>query len=92
MGGGSVKVYQLMACGYFAINHGRHTVYSDKVYHSQKQARAAMPEFYKLMTATKKVGDTMVMDKTNLRILIHPLELVNNKKEEKHGGTKKPKG
>lgn len=78
-----MKVYQLMACGYFALNHGRYTVYSDKVYHSQKQARAAMPKFYKLMTTEKKVGDTMVMDKTNLRILIHPLTLVSNKKGEK---------
>ena len=75
-----MKVYQLMACGYFAINHGRYTVYSDKVYHSQKQARAAMPAFYKNMTTAKKVGDTMVMNKSDLRILIHPLELVNNKK------------
>lgn len=80
-----MKIYQLMACGYFAINHARYTVYSDKVYHSQKQARANIPMFYKDMTTSKKVADTMVMDKKNLRILIHPLELVNNKKEEKNG-------
>ena len=85
-----MKVYQLMACGYFAINHARYTVYSEKVYHSQKQARAAMPAFFKFMTTAKKVGDTMVMNKKDMRILIHPLELVNNKKEEKHGGTKEP--
>jgi len=80
MGDSGMKVYQLMACGYFAINHARYTVYSDKVYHSQKQARAAMPEFYKFVTTSKKIGDTMVMNKTDLRILIHPLTLVNNKK------------
>lgn len=85
-----MKVYQLMACGYFAINHARYTVYSEKVYHSQEQARAAMLAFYKLMTTPKKVGDTMVMNKSDLRILIHPLTLVNNKKETKNGGTKKP--
>ena len=87
-----MKVYQLMACGYFAINHARYTVYSENVYRSQKQARAAIPAYFKLMTMAKKVGDTMVMDKKDIRILIHPLELVNNKKEEKHDGTKKQKG
>ena len=75
-----MKVYQLMACGYFALNHARYIVYSDKVYHSQNQARAAMPEFRKFVTTSKKIGDTMVMNKSDLRILIHPLELVNNKK------------
>ncbi len=75
-----MKIYQLMACGYFAINHARYTVYSGKCYRSQKQARAAMPDFYKEMTTGKKVGDTMVLDKEHLRILIHPLELVGNNK------------
>jgi len=75
-----MKVYQLMACGYFAINHGRYTVYDKKVYRTQKQARAAIPVFYKQMTTPKKVGDTMVMNKSDLRILIHPLTVVNNKK------------
>jgi len=75
-----MKIYQLMACGYFAINHARYTVYSEKVYRSQKTARAAMPAFYKDMTTAKKASDTMVMNKSDLRILIHPLELVNNKK------------
>jgi len=75
-----MKIYQLMACGYFAINHARYTVYSEKVYHSQKTARAAIPAFFKFMTTAKKGGDTMVMNKSDLRILIHPLELVNNKK------------
>lgn len=78
-----MKIYQLMACGYFAINHARHTVYSDKVYRSQKQARAAMPAFRKFMTTAKKVGDTMVMSEQGLRILIHPLELINNKNKKK---------
>jgi hypothetical protein len=75
-----MKIYQLMACGYFAINHARYTVYSKQVYRSQKQARVAMPDFYKDMTMAKKVGDTMVMNKADLRILIHPLELVGNNK------------
>ena len=85
-----MKVYQLMACGYFEINHARYTVYSERVYRSQKQARAAIPEFFKFMTTAKKVGDTMVMNKKGMRILLHPLELVNNKKEEKNNGTKEP--
>jgi len=79
VGGGSVRIYQLMACGYFAINHARYTVYSECVYRTQKQARAAMPAFFKFMTTAKKVGDTMVMNKKDVRILIHPLKLVNNK-------------
>lgn len=79
MGSGSMKVYQLMACGYFVINHAHYTVYSEEVYRSQKQARAAIPAFYKFMTTAKKVGDTMVMAKEGLRILLHPLVLVNNK-------------
>jgi len=33
-----MKVYQLMACGYFSINHARYTVYSAEVYRNQKQA------------------------------------------------------
>jgi len=78
-----MKVYQLMACGYFAINHARYTAYSKEVYRSQKQARAAMPAFYKEMTTAKIVGDTMVMNKQDLRILIHPLKLVNNKTKTK---------
>lgn len=78
-----MKIYQLMACGYFAINHARYTVYSEKAYRSQKQARAAIPEFYKFMTTAKKVGDTMVMSKKGLRILLHPLELINNKNKKK---------
>ena len=82
MGGSSMKIYQLMACGYFEINHARYTVHSAQCYRSQKQARAAIPAFYKQMTTAKKVGDTMVMNKTDLRILIHPLELINNKKGE----------
>jgi len=75
-----MRVYQLMACGYFAINHARYTVYSEKVYRSQKQARAAIPKFHEFMTTAKRIGDTMVMNKKDLRILIHPLMLVNNKK------------
>lgn len=78
-----MKIYQLMACGYFEINHARYTVYSDKCYRSQKQARAAIPAFFKFMTTAKKVGDTMVMNKSGIRILIHPLELINNEKKEK---------
>lgn len=77
-----MKVYQLMACGYFSINHARYTVYSAEVYRSQKQARAAIPAFHEYMTTAKKVGDTMVMSKKDLRILIHPLKLVNNKTKE----------
>lgn len=84
-----MKIYQLMACGYFAINHAHHTVYSEKCYRSQQQARVAMPDFYKDMTTAKKVGDTMVMNKTDLRILIHPLELVDNKKEKEQCHSKK---
>ena len=78
-----MKVYQLMACGYFALNHARYTTYSKEVYRSQKQARAAMPAFYKYMTKAKKVGATMVMNKKDLRILIHPLKLVDNKTTKK---------
>lgn len=78
-----MKIYQLMACGYFAINHARYTVYSKECYRSQKQARAAIPAFFKFMTTAKKVGDTMVMNKSDIRILIHPLELINNEKKEK---------
>lgn len=81
-----MKVYQLMACGYFAINHARYTVYSEKCYRSQKQARAAMPAFYEYMTTAKKVGDTMVMSKKGIRILIHPLQLVDNKNNKNKGG------
>ena len=82
MGSGGMKVYQLMACGYFAINHVRYTVYSEEVYRTQQQARAAMPAYFKFMTTAKKVGDTMVMAKQSLRILIHPLMLVNNKNKK----------
>ena len=78
-----MKVYQLMACGYFALNHARYTTYSAEVYRSQAQARAAMPAFHKQMTTAKKVGDTMVMSKEGLRILIHPLTLVDNKTKTK---------
>lgn len=78
-----MRVYQLMACGYFVINHARYTVYAKEVYRSQAQARAAMPVFYKQMTTAKKVGDTMIMAKEGLRILIHPLKLVNNKTKKK---------
>ena len=78
-----MKIYQLMACGYFSINHARYTVYSKEVYRSQAQARAAMPAFHKQMTTAKKVGDTMVMNKQDLRILIHPLKLVNDKTKKK---------
>ena len=74
-----MKVYQLMACGYFALNHARYTAYSAEVYRSQKQAREAIPAFQEHMTTAKKVGDTMFMAKEGLRILIHPLKLVNNK-------------
>ena len=77
-----MKIYQLMACGYFAINHARHTVYSEECYRTQKQARAAMPAYYKYMTKAKKKGDTMVMSKEGLRILLHPLVLVNNKNKK----------
>lgn len=78
-----MKVYQLMACGYFALNHARYTAYSAEIYRSQKQARAAMPAFYKYMTTAKKVGDTMIMAKQGIRILIHPLKLVDNKTKTK---------
>ncbi len=78
-----MRVYQLMACGYFALNHARYTTYSAEVYRSQKQARAAMPAFHEHMTTAKKVGDTMVMNKQGLRILIHPLKLVNDKNKNK---------
>ncbi len=78
-----MKIYQLMACGYFSINHARYTVYSKEVYRSQAQARAAMLAFHKQMTTAKKVGDTMVMSKEGLRILIHPLKLVDNKTKTK---------
>ncbi len=78
-----MRVYQLMACGYFSINHARYTVYDEEAYRSQAQARAAMPAFYKQMTTAKRVGDTMVMAKQGLRILIHPLKLVNNKTKTK---------
>ncbi len=74
-----MRIYQLMACGYFALNHARYTAYSAEVYRSQKQAREAMPAFYKQMTTAKKVGDTMFMAKEGIRILIHPLKLINNK-------------
>lgn len=74
-----MKVYQLMACGYFAINHARYTIHSKEVYRSQKQARVAMPDFESHVTTAQKVGDTMAMAKQGLRILIHPLKLVNNK-------------
>ena len=78
-----MRVYQLQACGYFTLNHGRYTAYSKEVYRSQKQARAAMPAFFKYMTTAKRVGDTMVMNKKDIRILIHPLKLVNNKTKTK---------
>ena len=78
-----MKIYQLMACGYFEINHARYTVYSEKCYRSQKQAREAIPVFYKFVTTSKKIGDTMVMNKTDLRVLIHPLELINNNHNKK---------
>ncbi len=78
-----MKIYQLMACGYFEINHARYTVYSEKCYGSQKQAREAIPDFYKFVTTSKKIGDTMVMNKTDLRVLIHPLELINNNHNKK---------
>ncbi len=78
-----MKIYQLMACGYFAINHARYTTYSAEVYRSQKQARAALPAFYKYMTTAKRVGDTMIMNKKDIRILIHPLTLVDDKTKTK---------
>ncbi len=78
-----MKIYQLVACGYFEINHARYTIHSDKCYRSQKQAREAIPDFYKFVTTSKKIGDTMVMSKLNLRVLLHPLELINNNHNKK---------
>jgi len=74
-----------MACGYFEINHARYTAYSNECYYSEKAARAAMPDFYKLMTTKTDQRTTMVMSKDDLRILINPLKLIsdkNNKKKE----------
>jgi len=80
MGSSGIKIYQLMACGYFAINHGRYTAYSPECYRSMEAARAAMPEFYKLMTTETDKNKTMIMAKQGLRILINPLRLISNKK------------
>jgi len=80
--GRGIKVYQLIACGYFAINHARYTAHSAECYRSKKAARAAMPDFYKLMTTETEKNKTMVMAKDGLRILINPLKLISNKKKE----------
>ena len=80
-----MKLYQLIACGSLASFENNYKIYSRKVYKSQKQARAAMPEFVKLVTMPRNKHDLTVMEKKNLRVLINPLELVENKKEEKNG-------
>ena len=80
-----MKIYQLAASGFFAINHARYTAYSYECYRTPEAARAAMPAFFKQMTTPKSEGDTMVMAKESLRIVINPLNLLNNKKEKKNG-------
>ena len=84
-----MKIYQLIACGSLASFENNYKIYSKKVYKSQKQARAAMPEFAKLVTTPKNKHSLTVLSTKNLRVLINPLELVENKKEEKNGNTKK---
>jgi len=83
MGGGGMKIYQLAASGYFAINHARYTAYSHECYGDDEAARAAMPEFFKKMTTPKRKGDTMVMAKEGLRIFINSLELISDKENKK---------
>lgn len=75
-----MKTYQLVASGYFTINHARYMAYSHEVYRTEEAARAAIPAYFKLLTIPKKKDDTTVMAKEGLRIFINPLELVNNKK------------
>ena len=75
-----MKIYQLVAYGNMDINNSRHTMHSKKIYRTEEQAEAAMPEFSKLVTTPKDKDDLTVMDKTRLRIHVIPLELVGNKK------------
>ena len=75
-----MKVYQLAAYGNLTVRRDPHKMYSQNLYRTEKQARAAMPEFAKLVTTPKDKNDMMVIDVKTLRIFINPLELVNNKK------------
>jgi len=76
-----MKVYQLAASGHWILNHARFTAYSDECYPTKEAAKEAMPEFFIQLTTPKRNGDDMILDKENLRIFIHPLELVGNKKK-----------
>ena len=84
-----MKLYQLVACGSLASFENNYKIYSRKVYKSQKQARAAIPEFAKLVTTPKNKHSLTVLSTKNPRVLINPLELVENKKEDKNGSTNK---
>lgn len=78
-----MKIYQLAASGHWSLNHARYTAYSTVVYRSEKEARAAMPAYFELLTTPKEKDDGMIMDRERLRIFIHILDLKNNKKEAK---------
>ena len=84
-----MKIYQLMAHGRLATFEDNYTIYSRDVYRSQKQVRAAMPAFTKLVTTPRNKYDLKVLEIKNLRVLINPLTLVNNNKEKKNGSAKK---
>ena len=76
-----MKIYQLAASGHWSLNHARYTAYSTDCYRTDKEARAAMPAFFKHLTTPKRKDDGMIMDKERLRIFIHILDLKNNKKK-----------
>jgi len=84
-----MKIYQLVAHGSLVTFNDSYKLHSKKVYKSQKQARVAVPEFKKLVTSPSNKYALTVMDKKNLRVIIVPLELVENKKEENNGNTNK---
>jgi len=84
-----MKIYQLVAHGSLVTFSDSYKLHSKTVYKSQKQARMAIVEFKKLVTAPRNKYDLTVMEKKNLHVIIVPLELVENKKEENNGNTNK---
>ncbi len=73
-------IFQLSAYGNLVTFNDRHTMHSRKVYKDEERAKAAIPDFRKLVTTPKDEQDLMVMNKKNLRIRINQLELIVNNK------------
>ena len=73
-------IYQLSAYGNLVTFNDRHTMHSQTVYREEERAKAAIPEFRKLVTTAKDEHDLMVLEKKKLRIHINQLELIVNNK------------